>query len=197
MERIYNLFDKPIGYLVIICIVLTIYCTFLNFKKVRKPRGFIELSENYQKSSMYFCVIIMFLMVMIFTLLYLFGMKDVSGKEFDGHIIFISLALFYECFIFLYYNNKKIIFNEMEIKVYNFFMRENVYYWKDIINVKNKKNEVLVIDTVKGKFKIRYSLENIDKFFKILVERNLVQEDLSNFGKGKIMISIWKGVKYK
>ena len=81
--------------------------------------------------------------------------------------------------------------------MYDFFKKVKVYYWEDIVSVKNKKNEVLIIKTTKGNFKIQYSWENVEKFSKILQEKNLVQEDLSKFGKGKAMVSIWKGIKYK
>ncbi len=197
LERINDLFNKPIGYLIIIGTILMFYCTFLNFKKERKPRGYIEVSEIYQKSSVYFFVPVIFFINMVFTILYLYDIKDTDGNSLDGHIIVISLVLFYECLTFIYCNNNKILFNENEIRVYDFFKKVKVYYWEDIVSVKNKKNEVLIIKTTKGNFKIQYSWENVEKFSKILQEKNLVQEDLSKFGKGKAMVSIWKGIKYK
>lgn len=183
-----NLFDKPTGYLVIIGVALTIYCTFLNFKKERKPRGYIKLDEKYQKSAMYLCTLISFFITMFFFIANLLGIKDRTDGTLEYHVILGFLLVFASVCAFLYYNSKIIIFNEVEINVYNFFGKHKVYYWNDILEVKNKKNMKLIIKTTNGKFKVDFYLENINKFLKIIYDKKITNEDMSMFGVNKRII---------
>lgn len=134
-----NLFEKPTSYLVLIAIILTIICIKVNLKREYKPRGYIKLDEKYQKSAMYLCTIISFFITMFFFIANLLGIKDRTDGTLEYHVILGFLLVFASVCAFLYYNSKIIIFNEVEINVYNFFGKHKVYYWNDILEVKNKK----------------------------------------------------------
>lgn len=189
LEKFLEHVNKPVGYLVLIGIVFAIICIKINSKKQYKPRGYIKLNEEYQKSAMYLCVFVSLFITIFFFILNLMGLKDKTGGTLEYHVILGVILFFSSVCAFLYYNGKNIIFNEIEIKVCNFFGKYKVYYWQDIIEVKNIKNEKLVIKTINGKFKINFYLKNVDKFIKELEERNLVHEDLSKFGVNKVIIA--------
>lgn len=179
-QNFLELFNMPVGYLVLVGIAFTILCTILKFKKEYKPRGYIKLSDGLNL-LLYFLIWCMLFITVFFTILYSFGIKDTSGNELDGHIYLFVIVLLIECFSFLrsYYN--KIYFNDNEIIVHRFLKKTKVYGWNDIIGVKinkinktNKMNDLVVKTNDGNKFCIEFAFNNKNKFEKKLEEKNIV-----------------------
>lgn len=176
MKIIYNLFGTSIGYLVLISIIATIFCIILKIKKSSKYERYIILSNEKIKSLILFCIIVCFLIASFFFAANSFGVKDETGGSLKPHImIFESLHIVLSC-LFLYFHNKRVLFNEIDIKVYNAFGKEKTYLWKDIVSAEKSEWGDLIIKTNNNnKFSIEFYswCRNIGKFEEELEKRDI------------------------
>lgn len=174
-ERFLELFDMPVGYLLLVGIVLTILCTILNFKRKKVNRGYNVVNCDSMKSIVYCCILFFQYLVIDFTISYSLGVRDETGATLDKHILLFLVLLFFGVFMYFWCHYKKIYFNDNEIIVQSFLRKSKTYNWKSIISVKKNKMNDLIVKTIDGnKFCIEFAFNNKKNFKKKLEEKNIV-----------------------
>lgn len=174
-ENLLELFDMPVGYLLLVGIVLTILCTILNFKRKKVNRHYNVVNCDSMKSIVYYCILFFQYLVIDFTISYSLGVKDETGATLDKHILLFLVLLFFGVFMYFWCHYKKIYFNDNEIIVHSLLKKTKTYSWNDIVSVKRNKLNDLIIKTINGnKITVEFSFDNIKKLEKKLEEKNIV-----------------------
>lgn len=175
LQRFLELFDMPVGYLVLFGIVFTILCTILNFKRKKTNRGYNVVNCESMKTIVYYCMLVAQLFVIEFTIEYSLGVVDETGAKLDKHILLFLGTLFFFHYMYFWCHYKKIYFNDNEIIVHSFLKKTKTYSWNDIVNVKRNKMNDLIIKTINGnKITVEFSFDNIKKLEKKLEEKTLL-----------------------
>lgn len=170
-----ELFDMPVGYLLLVGIVLTILCTILNFKRKKSNMNYKVINCDSMKTIVYYCMLFFQYLVIDFTISYSLGVVDETGATLEKHILLFLFLLFISVLLFLWCHCNKIYFNDNEIIVHSFLKKTKVYGWNDIIGVKRNKMNDLIIKTINGnKITVEFSADNIKKLEKELEEKNIV-----------------------
>jgi len=175
LVRFLELFDMPVGYLVLVGIAFTILCTILKFKRKETNRGYNVVNCESMKSIVYYYMLINQVFVIYFVIEYILGIVDETGAKLDKHIMLFLGTLFFFHYMFLWCHYKRIYFNDNNIEVHSFLRKTKIYNWESIISVKKNKMNDLVVKTNDGKkFCIEFAFNNKNKFEKKLEEKNIV-----------------------
>ena len=175
LVRFLELFDMPVGYLVLVGVAFTILCTILKFKRKKVNRGYNVVNCDSMKSIVYYCMLFFQYLVIDFTISYSLGVVDETGATLEKHILLFLFLLFIGVLLFLWCHYKKIYFNDNEIIVHSFLKKTKTYSWNDIVSVKRNKMNDLIIKTINGnKITVEFSFDNIKKLEKKLEEKNIV-----------------------
>lgn len=174
-ERFLELFDMPVGYLLLVGIVLTILCTILNFKRKKVNRGYNVVNCDSMKSIVYCCILFFQYLVIDFTISYSLGVRDETGATLDKHIMLFLGTLFFFHYMYFWCHYNKIYFNDNEIIVHHFLKKTKIYSWNDIVNVNRNKMNDIILKTINGnKIIVEFSANSIKKLEKKLEEKNIV-----------------------
>ena len=175
LVRFLELFDMPVGYLVLVGIAFTILCTILKFKRKETNRGYNVVNCESMKTIVYYCILGAQFFVIEFTIEYSLGVIDDTGATLEKHILLFLGYLVFSVFMYFWCHYKKIYFNDNEIIVHSFLRKTKVYSWNDIVSVKRNKMNDLIVKTNDGnKFCIEFAFNNKNKFEKMLEEKNIV-----------------------
>ena len=172
-QRVLELFDKPVGYVLLFGLCLIVFCVRQYNIKDKRHRGYVEITDKDSKQVVYFCIIGFFVMAIFFTIMYLLDFRDVDNKTLDGHIMLMLGIMFAGIYLYLYICYEKIYFNKTEIIVYGFFKKVKKYYFEDIIKINNISDYKMVIVTSKGKFSVGYGFHNVRKLLKLLDDKKI------------------------
>ena len=175
-QRFLELFERPLGYILLFGIFIFGWCENRYSIKGNRHKGYTEVEGNAQTDILHWAIKVSFIIITIFTICYLFDVRDVENQQLDGHIKLV-LTLFYPCsFMYLFFDYQRIFFNKTEIIVYGFLKKKKIYNWEDIIKLVNILGDVTVVVTNKGKFWFSHDLKNSTQFLKLLKEKILISK---------------------
>lgn len=136
---------------------------------------YIKLSAPNYRNISFFIMIFCIFIQMIFILL--IG----NLKEVFPYLVIFGIVFLFDLFLFVYFNNEAIYFNDNNIIVKNFLSTKKKYNYDDIIKVINKIEFELIIYTKNGKFKVGYYVDNFNSFLDILKNKNINIESKKMF----------------
>lgn len=150
LKNFLRLFEKPVGYLLILSIFAFIVCTILQLKRTKNKKNYTLVSMEKIKNILFYCILICFFLSWKFTLSFCQGVLDETGAELDKHILLFLVMFFISMLIFLYSHFRRFFFNDKELIVYTILNKQKAYKWIEIIGVKKTINGDLVIKMFDG-----------------------------------------------
>ena len=192
-----ELFDKPVGYLLVFEILLFIYCCKIYYKKDNKYKGYTKVYDDASLNPLYSAIMGITLLIIFFTIFYLFGFNDETGAILDGHILLFLGLSYGGIFLFLLFFYDRTYFNDKEIIVSRLLKRTKKIYWEDITNLVVLDGQETIVKTNKGNFMVLHNLKNVGKFLKLLEEKKYPNKEINIIDKIKKVTSVPKKMLFK